>query len=606
MISLVLASREADLRAGKEENRKWGPLVTEGEWNAYLTRSGFSGIDLSLGDCEDAPRRGGRVMISTAIDTPVEAAKFPPSPTKTVILTTRGSLLQQTITHRIKAELEKAHSINCVIADIDDPESADFSQSVCVFLPELEQPFLNHISTSRFANLQRIISASQGLLWITTEGEADPTNQMVQGFARCVREETKMLKFVTLSLESSEGIPSITESILQAYRGTMLSNVESYEREFVAKNGMLWINRVIQADHLNGHIYSKTTIQPPEPGRLGQQQHRPLKLSIGTPGMLDTLRFVDDARVRLPLPPNEIEIEVKASGLNFRDVLVALGQAPGDFIGGECAGFVTRAGADTGFGAGDRVVGFFEDSFATLGRGPAITACKIPDDLSFSSAAAIPTVFCTAYYALSHWARMEPGESILIHSAAGGFGQAAVQLAKLYDVEIYATVGSEEKKQFLIDTYQIPEDHIFSSRSRSFAQGIKRMSPRGVDVVINSLAGEALRSSWECVAPYGRFIEVGKKDIYTFGNLPMYPFAKNVAFACVDLDHLVHTNRKLAGRFLKKVMDLYREGKIFVPQPLHTYNASQAEEAFRYMQSGKSKGKIVIELAEDDIVPVRH
>ena len=237
---------------------------------------------------------------------------------------------------------------------------------------------------------------------------------------------------------------------------------------------------------------------------------------------------------------------------------------------------------------GDRVVGFVEGSFATVGRGKSSKFCTIPENFSFPAAAALPTIYCTAYYSLSHCARIEPGETILIHSAAGRFGQAVIQPAKLYGAEIYVTVGNDEKRQFLFDTYNIPKDPMFSSRSDSFAKGVKRMTNnRGVDVVINSLVGEALRSSWECIAPFGRFIEVGKKDVHNYVTLPMYQFAKNVTFICVDLVHLLEEQAELASALLKEVMEMLRSGKISGPEPLHIYNASQVEEAFRYMQSGK-------------------
>ena len=589
--------------AGEEASRKWGPLVRRDQWNAYLLNAGFSGVDVSIENPRGEPLWGGGAMISTAID----IAKTGSLQLKTVIVTSGGSSFQQTVAYSIKAELEKTQSVHCVVIDLSDVKSIDLSESTCIFIPELEKPLLHRITRSSYVDLQKLISRSQGILWATVEGAHDPTNQMVLGFARCVREEIKSLRFVTLSLHRPEVTSAVVKNIVQVYQSTMLTQSEGYEREYVEKDGMLWINRVVEAGHVDDHVRCQTIVQPSELQALSPYRLRPLKLTVGTAGMLDTLEFTDDLQSRLTLASDEVEIEVKASGLNFRDVLIALGQVNGNNVGGECAGIVTRAGENTDFTAGDRVVSVVEGSFTTLARGKALTTCKIPDGISFTSAAGIPSIFCTAHYALSHWGRMKPGESILIHSAAGGFGQAVIQFAQLHNVEIYATVGNEEKKQLLIDTYKIKKDHIFSSRTRSFVYGIKRMTKdRGVDVVVNSLAGEALRCSWECVAPFGRFIEVGKKDILAYENLPMHPFAKNVTFTCVDLDHLVHENRKLAGTLLHEVMELYHQGKIFDPTPLHIFTTSRVEEAFRYMQSGKNTGKIVVELNEGDIVPVRR
>ena len=475
-----------------------------------------------------------------------------------------------------------------------------------IVLPELDDSLLNEISVDHFNALQRIFSITKGVLWVTDGDVENPTNQMVQGLARCIREEYKSLRFVTLSL-STKSQDCASRHVLQVFRNSLLSPASTFEQEFVEKNQMLSIKRISNAEELNLDLHQRTKSQALKSKPLGDALLRPLRLEVANAGMLDSLRWADEHRARLPLADDEVEIQVMATGLNFRDVLIALGQISADSLGGEGAGIVTKAGSQTGFSPGDRVVSFIEGSFTSLGRGHGLTTTKVPDDMSFSTAAALPTIFCTALHCVKYWARMGASETILIHSAAGGFGQAAIQIARLYNAEIYATVGSDEKRQLLSDLYQIPSDHIFSSRSQGFASSIKQMTRgRGVDVVINSLAGEGLRASWDCVAPFGRFIEVGKKDVYKFGNLPMYQFAKNVAFICVDLHHLIDADRQTAGTLLREVMDLCQQGRIAVPQPLHSFSTTHVEDAFRNMQSGKNMGKIVVDFSPNDIVPVSH
>lgn len=148
---------------------------------------------------------------------------------------------------------------------------------------------------------------------------------------------------------------------------------------------------------------------------------------------------------------------------------------------------------------------------------------SIPDHQGFAECAALPATFGTAYIAIRVLAQMQRTESILIHAAAGGTGQAAIQIAQGLDATIFATVGSAEKRQWLVDTYGISKDHIFYSRDSSFADGVKRISPKGVDVVINSVVGDALQASWGCIAPFGRFIEIGKRDILSNANYPWLP-----------------------------------------------------------------------------------
>lgn len=166
-------------------------------------------------------------------------------------------------------------------------------------------------------------------------------------------------------------------------------------------------------------------------------------------------------------------------------------------------------------------------------------------------------------------------------------------------------MGSEEKKRLVIEELNIPEDHIFHSRDISFAQGIARVTDGvGVDVVLNSLAGEGLQASWECVAPFGRFIEIGKSDIMANSSLPMAMFAKNVTFAAMDLATLVKTNVKLGIELFTKVTELILDGSLRRPTPLHLYPLAEAEKAFRFMQSGNNTGRIIITRTENEQVTV--
>lgn len=230
---------------------------------------------------------------------------------------------------------------------------------------------------------------------------------------------------------------------------------------------------------------------------------------------------------------------------------------------------------------------------------------RIPDDMTFEEAASIPTIYCTSYRALYDCARLRRGESILIHAAAGGVGQSAIILAKHLGAEIFATVGSDEKKQLIMSQYDIPEDHIFDSRNLSFASGIKRMTQgRGVDVILNSLAGEALRETWHCLAMFGRFVEIGKKDIVGNTGLDMAPFMNDLTFASVNLVGIYRHNVPLAARLLSNVMDLVHQGVIHPITPITVYPYSQIESAFKLMQLGKHTGKIVLKPSDDDLVPV--
>jgi NADPH:quinone reductase-like Zn-dependent oxidoreductase len=254
-----------------------------------------------------------------------------------------------------------------------------------------------------------------------------------------------------------------------------------------------------------------------------------------------------------PLPDDHVEIEVRAVGLNFRDVLICMGEISDNYLGNECAGVVTKVGAAVRhLQVGDRVNAWCLGSFSTSVRNPADCVERIPDSMSFATAASLPAVYVTAYYGLIYLARLRAGESVLIHAAAGGVGQAAIQFAKMIGAEIFVTVGTMEKKGHLIAAYGIAEDHIFASRDLTFASGIMRVTGgRGVDVVLNSLAGEALKATWRCIALFGRFIEIGKKDIEANSRLDMAPFV-NVTLASVDISIILRQNRKLAAELFSE------------------------------------------------------
>ena len=295
--------------------------------------------------------------------------------------------------------------------------------------------------------------------------------------------------------------------------------------------------------------------------------------------------------------------------MNFRDVMVGLGQIPYADMGSECSGVVTAVGPGVAtFEVGDRVCGMVNGAYANTIRAPHLMVCKIPDQMSHATAASIPVVFCTAYYALIEVGRLSPDESLLIHAAAGGVGQAAVMIAHNNGAEIFATVGSVEKKAFLMETFGIPEDHIFSSRDITFEHGIRKMTNgRGVDVILNSLAGDALRSSWKsCLAPLGRFLEIGKRDLAMNNHLQMEKFLDSVTFAGIDLGVLAPTKPKVFHSILTKVMEMHQTGTVAPVSPITTYPVSEIQKAMRLMQGGKHMGKVVIAAESSDIVQVRN
>jgi acyl transferase domain-containing protein/NADPH:quinone reductase-like Zn-dependent oxidoreductase len=324
----------------------------------------------------------------------------------------------------------------------------------------------------------------------------------------------------------------------------------------------------------------------------------PFGLRTAEPGRLDALALASRPRGRCG--PGQIEIEVVAAGLNFMDVLAAQGLLPGtpQELGGECAGRVVTVGPETsGFAVGDVVMALAPGSFGTHAITDAMLAVQTPRDLDFEAAATVPIAFLTASYALRHQGRMERGEKVLIHAAAGGVGLAAIQLAQLAGAETFATVGSPEKRELL---ESMGVQHIFSTRSLAFADEVLAATDgRGVDLVLNSLGGDFIPAGIRTLAPYGRFLEIGKADIYRNRRLGLEPFQRNLSFFAIDLARIAAERPALVQALLSELRELLVRGEIR-PIPYRAFAIDDAVSAFRHLARRRAMGKVVLSLPVRD------
>ncbi|KAB8144504.1 type I polyketide synthase [Chloroflexia bacterium SDU3-3] len=328
------------------------------------------------------------------------------------------------------------------------------------------------------------------------------------------------------------------------------------------------------------------------------------RLEITTPGILDNLTLRRFAR-RKP-GPGEVELRVRAAGLNFREVLIAMDMLPPVMkgamdIGWECAGTVVAVGEGvTDVKVGEDVIGIAAGCFGSYVTTSATLVARKPDRLTAEQAATIPVAFLTAYYALTYLGRMEKGDKVLIHAAAGGVGQAAVQLAKQAGAEIFATAGSDEKRALLRAQ---GVEHIMDSRSLDFADQVMEITGgRGVDLVLNSLSGDFIPKGLATLAPGGRFLEIGKVDIVKNSQLGMHQLENNISFMTIDLGQMFVTRPDVWARFLREIIALFNAGEI-EPLPMRHFPLSQAPEAFRFMAQGKHIGKVVLTM-DEDVLPV--
>ena len=361
------------------------------------------------------------------------------------------------------------------------------------------------------------------------------------------------------------------------------------ENQVAYREGERYVARLVET----GEITSPLS----EAGALTIPDSANYRLRIRTAGSFDGLYYEPFS---VPATPEgKVEIEVYATGLNFSDVLKAMGLYPGitDAIvplGIECAGIVRAVGPGvTRFKVGDEVMGVAPYSFASRTVTADYALVSKPQNIDFHEAATIPITFLTAYYALVRLAQLQQGERVLIHAGAGGVGLAAIQIAKHIGAEIFATAGSEEKREF-IRSLGVP--HVMSSRTLDFADEIREITDRqGVDVVLNSLPGDFIDKSLESLNAYGRFLEIGKTDIYSNTKIGLLPFQDNLSYFAIDLDRMLRQRGEYIRDMFLELMAHFAAGH-YRPLPFTQFSTKDTVNAFRYMAQRKNIGKIVVDM----------
>ncbi|KAI0165365.1 putative polyketide synthase [Hypoxylon sp. FL1284] len=576
-----------------------GPCATVPLWDKELREGGFTGVDAAFNDFEDESHCTS-LMLSTRESRPEK----PPIPERVVrILNGFKQVSLSTTAQLVAAQMSRVGYDGLCVSNFYEAAQADNLQfELVLVVQEAGWPGLGSLSEAEYHAFHGTVSKARNVLWLvavpTAAGQAPPM-AIIRGLARSLRNEYHDLIFSCVAVDPlmPDTLPGVIEKAIQNWlRGV---DTGTYERELVQYGEALQAPRIYEADPFNRmvHEYKVQITERQQP--FGAQN---VKLDVRRPGLLDTLYFREAPGLD-PLAAGQIRVEVKAIGVNFKDCLVMFGSLDETTIGTECAGVVVGVGPDCRLRPGDRVAVCTLDTYQHLIQCLEEQAVEIPDGMSFTDAASIPVNFITAYHSLITQGGLSAGEAVLIHSGSGGTGQAAIQVAKCCGAELFTTVGSSEKRDFLATTYGIPHDHIFSSRDTSFADRIKSCTGnRGVDVVLNSLTGEALVASWECVAPYGRFIEIGKRDIIANSGLPMSSFLRNVSFSAVDIASMAVERPAIIHSAFVDIMDLFRRGILRPSSPINIFPISQVGAAFRHIQKGSHIGKVVIEADPGDVV----
>jgi len=550
---------EAGWFARGESDDPRGPLRSRAQWQMDLAAAGFAEVEASEVSCSGEP---ATLLAAQGPDAAIAETAAP-----------SFEVLADTDDERSR-ELVAAMAARCDSAGTDD---------LIYFVPsEAEGAAPGQIATHCLA--MRAIAARCGderrKLWLVfagartgDTGDVSPVAAATWAFSRTLANETPNLDMRRIDVPRTLAAAGAAERLVRI----VASGTDETELQLGATE-----TRVLRVSRTKG----------------AAEEGEALRLHAHAAGR-EHLRW--ETALRRAPGPGEIEIEVRATGLNFRDVMWHLSLVPetmleggfaGPTLGLECAGTVVRVGEGVrDLAPGDRVTAFAGSAFATHVTIPAPHAAPIPERMSFAAAATIPVAFLTAAYALVTLARLRRGEWVLIHGGAGGVGMAAIQIARARGAKLIATAGSSAKRSLL---RALGVRHVFDSRTLAFANEVRRLTGDGVDVVLNSLAGEAMEHSIACLKPFGRFCELGKRDYIGNTHVGLRPFRKNLTYFGIDLDQILGNKGSGARGLLRDIIRRMDKGSL-VPLPHTVFAAADTADAFHLMQQSGHIGKIVLE-----------
>lgn len=616
-----------------DNNQETGQQLNASQWTSALTESGFTSVTAVQTQEEHSSYLLSAIAPATNKAASNTVGNSDSATEKLLVIHDTqpvSTRLADAVIQHCHEQACEAHTLVLSTQDVINSTADDLhtlltaQSSRIVFIAGIDDQA--DFTEERFTDLSNRCKALNHL-YKTIELHNDPLQLtlVTQGVGQTYLCDDGLANFGQAHVADDSAVWGFTRTLMNESAKIELRLIDVPYATFTADVTRALVSQLLNSDNLAheaeiildqaGHTYAprlreNEQLSNPADAQLENTSHNDaFYLGFDMPGQLKNLTWLSKSDA--PISQDEIRVAVKATGLNFRDVMYTLGLLSdeaiengfaGPTLGLEFAGVVTEVGQDIeGYTIGDSVVGFGPASFSNSVITKPNAISHIPEGISFEAASTIPSTFFTVYYALNHLARLEEGEKILIHGAAGGVGIAAIQVAQWLGAEIYATAGSESKRDFL---RMMGVEHIYDSRSLTYAEEILfETNGRGVDIVLNSLAGEAINQNFRVLKPFGRFLELGKRDFYENTKVGLRPFRNNISYFGIDADQLMQEKPALTHRLFTEMMQLFADGTLY-PLPYTRFDATHIVDAFRYMQQAKQIGKIVV--AYDQPIKASH
>ncbi|KAK8110205.1 Highly reducing polyketide synthase ACRTS2 [Apiospora kogelbergensis] len=575
-----------------------GPLMSKDTWNRVLSATGFSGLEMTSDDYPDHPAQ----FLTALWSTRREDESSEPQQIDAQISICLGSSERGSVefADRVSSSLERSPGHRPPVQSVLDIRTEQ--KPLCVFIDGPQRSMLTNPTREEFDALKAALINASSLLWVFAE-DAHPDTALIKGLLRTLRLEDSQTNFVLLDNVSfdEKGAKAISDVVrlMQDPHSDMRR-----EQEFLVVDGMVHVPRLVASKTAKEAFSIQAGNLVKAEQRLGDSAGA-LEMTVDAVGSLEAIYFRHGDALRDELAGGDIVVRVSHVGVSARDLQLLMGAIPWHAPGEEGVGEVVRVGRDVrGLAVGDRVLYITPGAgLANFARVPAHYAHRVPDGLASAAAATMPVAYSTAIHCLEDVARLRRGESVLVHAATGGVGQACIMMAQHLGAEVFATAGTPEKREFLSRTFGIATDHVFSSRNSSFKSAVLlATSGRGVDVVVNSLSDHLLQHSWEVVAEHGTFVEIGKKDILKNNFLPMRQFDKNITFAGVEVRRTMLSRPEMSRSWFSRMTELAAVGAV---QPIHGishFGISDVISGLRKLRSGQNIGKVVVSLGADERV----